>query len=149
MCLQFKFKYKLIILIIDFSRNTFILYGRTSLLFTMEINIDKIVNKKMDSTESKNLISFSIDLENLNLPKISEDTFKIYIVKMLNSTQDYLILGTNKGVIILNYNAQIRPNLISCNKLIELGDSSLYFYKVDNNSLIQIQNSQQLQDNKV
>ena len=134
---------------LDFSRNTYILFGKTSAFITMEINIDKIGSKKIDSTEAKNLITHTTDLDFLNLPKISDNSFKLYTGKIVNHTQDYLVLGTNKGVVILKYNQEIRPNLVSCNKLIALTDSMLYFYKVENNSLIQIQNSLKLTQTKV
>jgi len=137
------------LLILDFSKNTYILFGKSSAFITMEINFDKIVNKKIDSTEAKNIITHTIDLDFLNIPKISDNSFKIYTGKIINNTQDYLALGTNKGVVILKYNQDIRPNLVSCNKLIELNDSVLYFYKIENNSLIQIKNSIKITENKV
>lgn len=129
------------IVIIDFSRNTSILFGKSSVIAAMDINVNKILNKKIDSNDCKNLISHYFDLEQLNLPKITDSSFKIYTGKIVNHTEDYIVLGTNKGVLIIQYNNQIKPNLVACNKLIELNDFNLFFYKIENYSLIQIQNS--------
>jgi hypothetical protein len=107
----------------------------------MDINVNKILNKKIESNDCKNLISHYFDLELLNLPKISENSFKIYAGKIVNHTEDYIVLGTNKGVVIIQYNTLIKPNLVACNKLIELNEFNLFLYKIENYSLIQIQNS--------
>jgi hypothetical protein len=128
-------------IIIDFSRNTSILFGKSSVIAAMDINVNKILNKKIESNDCKNLISHYFDLELLNLPKISENSFKIYTGKIINHTEDYVVLGTNKGVVIIQYNTLIKPNLVACNKLIELNEFNLFFYKIENYSLNQIRNS--------
>lgn len=45
----------------------------------------------------------------------------------MNNSTDYIVLGTNKGVVILKYNDFYKPDIILCNKLIELNDSEKLF----------------------
>jgi hypothetical protein len=85
-----------------------------------------------------------------NLPKLIEKTFKIYTAKILNHTCDFLVLGTNKGIVVLRFNNLAKPDVIACNKLIELNDSKLIFYYLQNpNTLNQQEFTHMLVENKL
>ncbi len=85
----------------------------------------------------KNLIFFTYDLEYTGLPKFNEKPFKIYFAKTLNNSKDYIVLGTNKGVVILKYNDFYKPDIILSNKLIELNDAEkLFAYMTSNGNNI-------------
>jgi len=73
------------------------------------------------------LIFYTFDLDFSGLPKFNDKPFKIYIAKTLNNSTDYIVLGTNKGVVILKYNDFYKPDIILSNKLIELNDSEKLF----------------------
>jgi hypothetical protein len=75
----------------------------------------------------KNLIIYTFDLETQNLPKVNEKPFKIYTAKTLNNSTDYIIMGTNKGIVILKYNEYYKPDIIENKKLIDLNNNEKLF----------------------
>ena len=75
----------------------------------------------------KNLVFFTFDLENQGLPKGNEKPFKIYTAKTLNNSTDYIVMGTNKGIIILKYNEYYKPDIVENKKLIELNNHEKLF----------------------
>ena len=46
-----------------------------------------------------------------------------------------MVLGTNKGVLILKFNGENKPCVVPCTNLIELNDKCLSFLHLANNSL--------------
>jgi hypothetical protein len=76
------------------------------------------------------LISHNIDLEGLDLPKLIDKTFKIYIGRFYNHINDFLILGTNKGVVFLRFNFLLKPEILPSFKLNEMNDAKLFFYSI-------------------
>lgn len=75
----------------------------------------------------KTFLSFNFDLESQNLPKVSEKAFKIYTAKFLNHTNDFLILGTNKGVVITKFNAFCKADITALSDLIEIQSKFIFF----------------------
>lgn len=95
-----------------------------------------IKNRKIDAKEVKNFITYTYDLEKQNLPKLIEKTFKIYNAKLLSHITDYLILGTNKGVVILKFDQLLRPDVVAFDKINELTESSTTFLTITNGTAL-------------
>lgn len=85
------------------------IFGKTSYFQFLDLNFN-FLNKKVEGKDIKNLIVYSCDLEKQTLPKITENnTFKIYAAKFINHCYDYLVFGTNKGLIVYKFNSLIKP----------------------------------------
>jgi hypothetical protein len=94
----------------------------------------------------KNFISYSFDLDQQSLPRVIDKSFKIYISKLLNHTDDYLILGTNKGVVILRFNTLSKPDITPVNELIDLNSGKLFFYEIKGRSSKLIEKAFEIED---
>ena len=103
----------------------------------MDLALDSIKNKKIDVKEAKNYISSNFDLETQNINKGADNKqYKIYTAKLLNHAVDFMILGTNKGVVILKFNTLTKPDITSCNLLNSINENLLYFYSINNGTVL-------------
>jgi len=140
---------------IDFSKYNYFIYGKTSSISSIELQLDLIKTKKLDSKDAKNCISSTFDLETQMLNKASDNKqFKIYTAKFLNHSLDNLILGTNKGVIILKFNILTKPEITPSNLLYSINDNLLYLYSIQNGNILEehqlviLNNMEKLPDSK-
>lgn len=97
------------------------------MISAIDYNLDLLKTKKIETKDLKNLIYFSFDLDYSGLPKFNEKSYKIYTAKTLNNSTDYIILGTNKGLIVLKFNSVYKPDIIASNKLIEFNNYEKLF----------------------
>lgn len=121
------------------------------MISTIDLKLKLLKDRKIDSKEMKNFLSYSFDLEAQSLPRIIDKSFKIYTCKLLNHTDDYLILGTNKGLVILRFlNLYIsKPDIIPVNELIDLNSGKLFFYEIKGRSSKLIEKAFDLEKNPV
>lgn len=112
------------------------MWGKDNNFASLELNFDffKDRNRKIDSKEVKPFLSSIIDIDTyFNSAKDKQS--KIYELKVLYYVKDYMILGTNKGLLILKMNDDNRPCVVPCLSLIELNEKCLNFLHLANNSL--------------
>jgi len=68
--------------------------------------------RKFESKEMKNFTCYNFDLDKQNLQKTGEKALKIYNGKFLSHSKDYIILGINKGVVILKFDPLVKPDIV-------------------------------------
>ena len=124
-----------------FNQFSYFIYGKTSLLMLIDLNIELIKGTKIDSKNSKNYISYTFDLEKEIFQKVGDKPIKISKATYLLNTNDYLILGTNKGIVITKFDPSNKAAIVPSPRLIELnGDESglkYFLYSIQNNSLFE------------
>lgn len=107
-------------------------------MMLIDLNLDMIQQTKIESKLIiKNYVRYSFDLENHIFQKLNDKPIKILIAIFLLNTTDYLILGTNKGVVITKLDNSNPTAIVPSNKLIEINETKYFFYSLFNNSLIE------------
>jgi hypothetical protein len=82
-------------------------------------------------------VTYTIDIDNLNIPKSNDKSFKVYIDKMMNHAIDLLILGTNKGIVAYKLNDNNFPDVTLSLRLTEMNDyTKLVIFEVGKSHLI-------------
>ena len=124
-----------------FNQYSYFIYGKTSLLMLIDLNIELIKSMKIDSKSSKSLVSYSFDLEQYIFQKVGDKPIKISKAMFLLNTTDYLILGTNKGIVITKFDPSNKAAIVPSSRLIELNsdhnDMKYFLYSLQNNSLLE------------
>ena len=122
-------KYIYIYILKDFSVHSFILYGKSSVFSLIELNISDILNKNITQKEVKQLlITMEIDIKKYNyIKEFYDKEIKIYNIKVLKLVKKYLLLGTNKGLLVLEFNSNNLPN-IELNEYYSFSRSSNYIF---------------------
>lgn len=105
----------------NFPGSTYFLYGKGGSICSIDLNILLLKNKNFTSSKDvKQLITgnysiddmlFQFELEEgglLSKQKKNDKQIKIYLAKSVRYISDYIVIGSNKGLIILTFN-----NLIS------------------------------------
>lgn len=135
-----------------FNQYSYFIYGKTSLLMLIDLIIKPADSKKKDSKSSKSLVSYSsysFDLEQYIFQKVGDKPIKISKAIFLLNATDYLILGTNKGIVIIKCDPSNKAAIIPSPRLIELNsgqnDIKYFLYSLQKNSLLE---STYLSDNK-
>jgi hypothetical protein len=100
----------------------------------LNIDFSIIKVKKIDSKEVKNYISFLLDLDSLVLT--GDKGFKLYTVKMINNSYDYLICGTNRGLMILKITPAQHSEAVFSSRIYEL-NSKLSFFEMNRSKLFE------------
>lgn len=89
----------------------------------------------MEAKDVRNLISLTVDMENI-LAKMTDKSFKIYQAKSLVSTRDFLILGINKGLVIMKFDDIMKPNIQISPILSEFNNRNFIMYKISDTTCL-------------
>lgn len=82
------------------------------MLSSIELDLPNLKDKKLSNKEIKQFITSNVDIEKIGLSKLpNHKEFKIYLVKSYRSVIDYMIIGINKGLLILRFDNSITPSI--------------------------------------
>ena len=98
-------------------------------IFLLDLN--RVGKSSDDFKNFVNTSIFNLDLEKDIFSKVNDKEIRIYALAILQHLYEYLIIGTNKGLIIYKFDTSNRANLISLNTtplLYEKNIQNYYFY---------------------
>ena len=126
--------------------NSLFIYGKCPVLECINLNIDHNVPAQKIKIEQKNLkdyLSYSFDLDKFIIKKINDNKIiKINKAKILLNSNEFLILGTNKGIVIIKIDDSYFQPIVTLNiSQIDLNETymkKIFFYEIFDNNLKEI-----------
>ena len=121
-----------------FNNYSYFIYGKKCpKIFLVDLKIDE-VNKLDNKNFTKNVL-FNLDLDKVIFRKVNDKEIKVFQITILQHLYEYLILGTNKGLIIFKFDSNNKPPLINLSmmSLIDKNQNQNYiFYNYTKDNLI-------------
>ena len=126
--------------------NSLFIYGKCPVLECINLNIEHNIPAQKIKIEHKNLkdyLSYSFDLDKFIIKKINDNKIiKINKAKILLNSNEFLILGTNKGIVIIKIDDSYFQPIVTLNiSQIDLNETymkKIFFYEIFDNNLKEI-----------
>ena len=121
-----------------FNNYSYFIYGKKCpKIFLVDLKINDL-NKLDNKNFTKNVL-FNLDLDKVIFRKVNDKEIKVFQITILQHLYEYLIMGTNKGLIIFKFDTNNKPALVTLSMMPSMDinkNQNYYFYNYTKDNLI-------------
>ncbi len=121
-----------------FNKNSIIVFGKSG--YFQVINLKNCIeNKKYKIEKNKNnFYSYTYNIDDKIFDGMNQKRTTIYDIKFLLNINEFLVIATNRGVIINKCDYSYKASIVPIAQLNEISDNkSIYFYSFFENKIIE------------
>ena len=123
---------------ICFNNYSYFIYGKKCpKIYLIDLKMND--QSKIDNKNFAKSTLFNLDLHKEIFRKVNDKEIKIFQIGILQHLFEYLIIGSNKGLIIFKFDSSIRPPLACLSMVPSLDknkNQNFFFYNYNKNNLI-------------
>ena len=121
-----------------FNKNSIIVYGKSG--YFQVINLKNCIDNKKNKIEKNrnNYYSYTYNIDDKIFDGVNQKQTTIYDIKFLLNINEFLVIATNRGVIINKCDYSYKASVVPVAQLNEIRDNqSIYFYSFLENKIIE------------
>ena len=121
-----------------FNKYSYFAYGlKCPKIYLLDVNIHD--QNKIDNKNFTKFSPFMLDLDKIIFRKVNDEEIKVYQVTILQHLYEYLIIGSNKGLIIFKFDSSNKAPLCTLSMIPSIDKEKVqnyFFYHLTKDNLI-------------
>lgn len=117
-----------------FNKTSYFIFGKSKKIYLIELNFKD--QSKIDSKNFTKSCHFSLDIDKLIFRKVNDDTIKVYQIVFLQHLYEYLVIASNKGLVIARFDSTYKAPVVALPLVPNLQSRLFYFYHLSKDNLI-------------